>query len=168
MFHWKFCLYAHITPYEKDSINLKEFRYQLTSIENVLDKYSDCHVVLGGDFNVDLVETGHTVMCYDFCEQAGLFPMTPHTLSTVDYTYDFNMRSFSTIDHFFLSVQLYRTSVKTLYALRENDNLSDNDPLHLQLELDISRLNVCHRVVEPKSSQVKAQDLHIVAYKILL
>jgi len=34
--------------------------------------------------------------------------------------------------------------------------------------LYVSRFNVCHRVVKPEPSWVKAQDFHIIAYKGML
>jgi len=40
-------------PFEDDATNLDEFSRQLAIIDDLIDRNSDSHIVLGGDFNVD-------------------------------------------------------------------------------------------------------------------
>lgn len=40
-------------PYEGDEDMTDEFTNQLVVIENLIANNSDCHVIVGGDFNVD-------------------------------------------------------------------------------------------------------------------
>lgn len=40
-------------PYEDDVTNLDEFSLQLAIVDDLIDRNPDCHVMLGGDFNVD-------------------------------------------------------------------------------------------------------------------
>ena len=55
----------------------------------------------------------NTKLLVDYCEQSNFYPVDKHELSTVEYTYHFNMNYFSSIDHFILSEQLYQQSVNT-------------------------------------------------------
>ena len=40
-------------PYEDDDIKSDEFVHNLALIEDIIGQHSDCHVIIGGDFNVD-------------------------------------------------------------------------------------------------------------------
>jgi len=44
------CVYL---PYEKGNDNVDEYLYQLSFIGNVITQFTDCHIVIGGDFNTD-------------------------------------------------------------------------------------------------------------------
>ena len=90
-----------------------EYSFQLSVTHELIHQYSDCHIVLGGDLNADFARSGgHTSLLGDFCSQAGLLPAVQHPCSRVDYTYNFGMKHFSVIDHFILSEQLFRQTVK--------------------------------------------------------
>ena len=70
--------------------------------------HSASHIIVGGDFNVDLNrERTHTALLGSFCDNTGLLPILRHPLCTVDYTYNFNMMRFNVLDHFLLSAALF-------------------------------------------------------------
>ena len=59
------CVYM---PYEKDVSSLEEFQFQLSVIDSLTEQYSDCHVIVSGDFNVDFMRNWcHTDVLDDFC-----------------------------------------------------------------------------------------------------
>ena len=79
------CVYM---PYEKDDSIMEEFQYQLSVIDSLMEQYSGCHVILGGDFNVDFMRNwSHIELLVDFCSHSDLFPVIRHNNSVVDYTY---------------------------------------------------------------------------------
>jgi hypothetical protein len=70
-------------PYEDEDENIDEFVNVLALVEDLIYSNSGCHLVLGGDFNVDLDVIGHTrlysmisVMTSGLCQ----LPVTPHTM----------------------------------------------------------------------------------------
>ena len=88
-------------PYEKDSSSVDDYQLQLSYVESIISENPDSLVILGGDFNVDLSRNwSNTKLLVDYCEQSNLYPVDKHELSTVEYTYHFNMNYFSSIDHF--------------------------------------------------------------------
>jgi hypothetical protein len=90
-------------PYEEDSNSEDDFCLQLSIMEDLIERYSDCLVICGGDFNVDFSrEWRHSTLLNDFCIKMSLHPAFRHGCNAVDYTYNFNMQRFSTIDHFLL------------------------------------------------------------------
>jgi len=91
-------------PYEADMSSVNEFQFQLSLIDSLLDKHSDCHILLGGDFNVDFRRnSSNTVLLNDYCTENSLFPVIRHNCSYVDYTHQHSMKYFSCIDHFVVS-----------------------------------------------------------------
>lgn len=51
-------------PYEDSVVNVDEFSDQLLIVEQLITNNPDCHVVVGGDFNVDFSEFARTLLCY--------------------------------------------------------------------------------------------------------
>lgn len=50
--------------------NTEEFLNEILMCESVLDEYSDCEVILGGDFNVDLNrDSRNKEVLLDFCKR---------------------------------------------------------------------------------------------------
>jgi len=65
--------YFLLMPYESDDCLTTEFADQLIVIEDICNSNSDCHVVAGGDFNVDFArDRRHTLLLDNFCESMGL------------------------------------------------------------------------------------------------
>ena len=57
-------------------------------------------------------------------------------LNEIDYSYNFNMQRFILIDHFILSEQLFTEIVSKVTVLHDIDNVSDHDPVALELSLN--------------------------------
>ena len=63
-------------PYEGDEAMTADFADQLNEIENLVSNNNDCHVIMGGDFNVDISRDRlHTAMLDSFCDSMGLNPI---------------------------------------------------------------------------------------------
>ena len=60
-------------PDEGSERMTEEFAYQLHIIEDILSDIMDCHVIVGGDFNVDLSRAWvHTALLDSFCSNIDL------------------------------------------------------------------------------------------------
>jgi len=160
------CVYM---PYESDASSITEFQYQLSVIDTLLQQHPGCHVLVGGDFNVDFsCNWNNTLVLNNFCASADLFPVSHNDCSKVDYTHHFCMNYFTAIDHFLASDSLYKNAVKELFVMHDVDNTSDHEPLCITLELRVMRLkysNVKHML---RPAWTKASDENISAYQSML
>jgi len=135
----------------------------------LIDRNLDCHIVICGDFNVDFSRNWlHTELLRGFCENIYCRPVCGHHRCTVDYTYNFNMSRFNVLDHFLLSGVLYDSCVERSYVLHDVDNLSDHDPIMLDLVLDVQYVGCASNVYTPRASWKKASDLDLFNYKSAL
>jgi hypothetical protein len=76
-------------PYEEDSDSEDDFCLQLSIIEDLMERNSECLVICGGDFNVDFSrEWRHSTLLNLLYQK--LHPAFRHGCSAVDYTYYFN------------------------------------------------------------------------------
>lgn len=154
-------------PFENNDCNTEEFTDQLFAIEQLIADNMDCFVVTGGDFNVDFSRNRvHSALLRSFCENQGLLVADEHNNASVDYTYHFNMCRFSTLDHFLLSPVLYNCFLKSLYALHDVNNMSDHEPIILEIELAIDRITVPRdcKFLQNRVSWVKAKSSHLSNY----
>jgi len=100
------CINAYM-PFEVETTNFDEFSRQMAITDDLVDCNPDCHIVLGEDFNVDFsCNWMHADLLNAFCSDRNVSPIIRHLRSSIDFTYKFNMRSFSVADHFILSDQL--------------------------------------------------------------
>ena len=117
----------------------------------------DCHVIIGGDFNVDLSRLWvHSAMLKVFATMLvySLVTWDLHQNFNIDYSYHFGMNRFSVLDHFLLSEMLFTMSVSSVHVIHDIDNTSDHEPIVLQLGLQM-KLNLfsvlterlCHRLL---------------------
>lgn len=137
-------------PYE-DSNSEDDFCLQLSVMEDLIERYSDCLVICGGDFNVDFSsEWRHSTLLNDFCSKMSLHPAFRHGCNAVDYTYNFNMQRFSTIDHFLLCGFLLDVSLCKLVVSHDVDNRSDHDPVFMHLAIDNARIVTGSQLFTPK------------------
>jgi len=138
-------------------------------IEDVLENHSECHVVLGGDFSIDVDRTcTNTSALQKFCEELNLHIDVGHNLYKTDYTYHFGMKTFYTLDHFIMSEELFTDSVSGIYSLHEVDNTSDHEPICLRLDGDHLTDNVKACSFEPKIAWHKANPDHLSACRKML
>jgi hypothetical protein len=125
----------------------------------------DCHVIVGGDFNVDLSRAWvHTAMMDSFCSNIDLHYALRHDKCQIDYSYSFNSCRFSVLDHFLLSGTLFDESIDNVSVQHSIDNLSDHEPIILQLGLRISCVGFQKKVYTPRVSWVKASEANIQDY----
>jgi hypothetical protein len=65
----------------------------LVVIEELINSNSDCHVVIGGNFNADYCrDRTHTALLNCFMHDSGLIQADRHADSHIDYTYKFIMQ----------------------------------------------------------------------------
>ena len=77
-------------------------------------------------------------MLDSFCSETDLNFTMRHDLCHINYTYSLNMNRFHVLDHIFLlSGRLYSKSVESVSVLHDIDNMSDHEPIVLQLSLNI-------------------------------
>ena len=91
-------------------------------------------VILGGDFNVDFAR--HTANCQtlmSFCLEQNIEPVVRHEKCNADFTYNFGMQRFSSIDHFLVSKYLFESCIESVNVSHDVDNYSDHAPLLLHL-----------------------------------
>ena len=157
------CVYM---PYEADMSSVNEFQFQLSLIDSLLDKHSDCHILLGGDFNVDFRRnSSNTVLLNDYCTENSLFPVIRHNCSYVDYTHQHSMKYFSCIDHFVVSENLYQNAIKEQFVLHDVDNTSDHEPLCRTFKLSVLQLKMSSLEYKPRPSWSRANAQCITDYK---
>lgn len=156
-------------PYEDGDDNIDEFSVVLALIEDMIHCNSDCHLVLGGDFNVDFSrDRTHTALLNNFCDAVGLMPIIHHSSYSIDYTYNFNMHRFSILDHFILSGALFDECLSDVIVCHDVDNLSDHEPLFIHLKVDVTSIALRDRIFTPRVSWVKASDNNILEYRSAL
>ena len=160
------CVYM---PYEGNNEMTDEFIEQLAVVDDVIAANQDCHIVVGGDFNVDFARDRlHTTLLDSFCEHVGLHAATRQTLCDIDYSYNFNMSRFNTLDHFLLSGAIFSNSVNRISVYHDSDNVSDHDPIVLQLALDCQRLDIVCIKHYPALSWGKATNDNLITYRSVL
>ena len=156
-------------PYEDDDVKSDEFVHNLSLIEEIIGQHGDCHVIIGGDFNVDFNRCcNHTRILSSFCDSNELLPTTCHSLSAVDYTYHFNMKRFSILDHFILSSTVYNTCVNKVGVLHCVENTSDHDPIFVEIKLDVNFMGFSSRVYAPRLSWTRACANDLSKYRSTL
>jgi hypothetical protein len=163
---WKLLVINLYLPYEGESCRTDEFIQCLSVLEDLIDNNSDCHIVAGGDFNVDFSRRWlHTDLLVSFCEKLSLSPIQNHNLYAIDYTYQFGMSRFSILDHFILSGTLFDNCIDNITVLHDIANLSDHDPVIMSLLLDTTYLSLAHQVLTPRVSWDKATDDNLMYYR---
>jgi len=137
--------------YEGNDRMTDEFADKLEIMDSIISSNLDCHIIAGGDFNVDLSRSwAHTAMLNSFCCNTDLNFALRNDKCKVDYTYSFNICRFNVLDHYLLSDTLYSISVDSVLSLYDIDNLSDHEPLVLQLSLDVHCVGFRYRIYAPR------------------
>jgi len=86
-------------------------------------------------------------------------PTIRNTCCHIDYTYNFNMHRFSTLDHFMVSSTLFDNALVNVTVMQDGDNLSDHDPIVMKLDLQSNVVNVAAKVCREKVAWYKASDV---------
>jgi hypothetical protein len=146
-----------------------DFADQLNEVEFLVSNNNDCHVIIGGDFNVDFSRNRlHTAMLDSFCDNTGLNPIVRHEKCSIDYSYHFNMTRFGVLDHFLLSGTLFSKSVEQAYVIHDPDNTSDHDPIAIKFMFELQHIGICARVYKPRVSWAKATESDLCNYRSAL
>ena len=75
MFNNRLLLVSVYMPYEGYGDMTADFADQLSEIDSLININSDCHVIVGGGFNVDFAtDRKHTAMLTTFCDDTGHNP----------------------------------------------------------------------------------------------
>jgi len=92
-------------------------------------------------------------------------PTIRNTCCHIDYTYNFNMHRFSTLDHFMVSSTLFDNALVNVTVMQDGDNLSDHDPIVMKLDLQSNVVNVAAKVCREKVAWYKASDVCLDEYR---
>ena len=84
---------------------------------------------------------------------------------SIDFTYNFNMSSFSFLDHFIVSENVYASFIDSCSVRHHGDNLSDHDPITLSLTIDWSTIDLFPRHYASKCKWHKANADDLLSYK---
>jgi hypothetical protein len=86
--NWKLLFINVYMPYDGGEDHADDFSTQLAVIEYVINSNADCHIALGGDFNVDFSRNRyHTKLLQSFCGKIDLSLVTQHVNCQMDYMY---------------------------------------------------------------------------------
>jgi hypothetical protein len=156
-------------PFEGNDSMTDDFVDQLQIISNIISNNLDCHIIGGGGFNVDLSRTRvHTAMLNSFCSNIGLNFAICHDKCKTDFSYSFNSSRFNVLDHFLLSGTLFTKSVGRVSVLHDVDNMSDHEPIVLDLSLNVNCVGFKSRIYTASVSWVKATDNNVREYQATL
>ena len=166
---WSILFINVYMPYEDGDEHYDDFCVQLSIIDCLISQNTDCHIVIGGDFNVDLSRNwAHTKLLVDFCDNLSLEQSIRHTANRVDYTYNFNNVRFNVFDYFIMSGVLFEHAVLSIDAIHDGDNLSDHDPVFMKLCLESKYVSLSKKIHVDRIAWHKANDSHLSEYRKVL
>ena len=164
---WKLLIVNVYMPCEGSSS--EEFCEQLACIEGIISQYQDCHIVLCGDFNVDFCRVRpHTDMLNEFCIKLDLCASARHAKNEIDYTYNFAMKRFNSLDHFIMSSALFDSAVDDILVQHDIENLSDHDPIFIRFSLSSNLFTMSNKIYHEKVAWHKCTDADFIAYSNIL
>ena len=128
------CVYFPTNYHDVDSS--AAFLGMLGEIEGIMDQVSFDHLIIGGDFNVDLnVPSPRVTMFSDFIRDHILVCVDQLPASTISYTYFCETTCASSwIDHFVCDSDL-ALQMQKVGSLQYGSNLSDHLPLYVVFNL---------------------------------
>ena len=119
-------------------INQNKFNDVLNEISSILGSYNDYHVLIGGDFNLDLVrdrDSRYSDLLNDFLIKESLVNNDcMFDIKSSDYTYEGPNGIKSTIDHYLFCYNFY-SNANNFKVFIEGHNLSDHQPLYIEYQL---------------------------------
>lgn len=117
--------------------NEDEFFDILTDIYGLVDTHNNADVVLGGDFNCNLNSNNlRSYLLKDFIDSS----MLKYPTNTIDFTFRGIYNVATLIDYFFVSENLNDNILK-YDVYHDGDNLSDHDPIVLEINDDFMSKN---------------------------
>ena len=152
----------------EDNIALPEYIEVLQEISYLIDKYNTNFVIIGGDFNTNLLrQTPQTSHLLNFVYENDLHVVNNE--NNVPYTYvntNTNRVYTSIIDHFVVSKNL--TEYISDYSIVNNHLYSDHVPLSIKFNVVVKHFQVKEHVRVAQTSWKKATSSNIDNYKVLL
>jgi hypothetical protein len=122
-------------PNECSDINIDEFCPQLSKIDYLFVQYADCHIILCGDFYVEFSRSRvHADLLNTFCDKPFIGAIDQHSKYFIDYTYEFQLERFNTLDDFIMPITLFDVAVLSATLRHNGDNLSDH-PILMSISL---------------------------------
>ena len=116
-----------------------EFNDILNEISSILRTYNDHLILIGGDFNLDLIRDRNTRyfdLFNDFSMKESLISNDCiFDLTGDSYTYESPNGTKSTIDHYLFCDNFY-SNVESFKVFIEGHNLSDHQPLYIEYQLE--------------------------------
>ena len=124
--------------------------HEIISISLMYESYN---FILGGDFNCDMGggATRDTLLI-DFKSLLNLYCPTVDSHHNIHYTFINSQNQKSFIDHFFVNSE-FSNKIRNINSLDDGDNLSDHNPIILEIEIDNSHF-------KPKYNDNKSNGSH--------
>jgi hypothetical protein len=115
---------------------------QLACINYITEIYSDVHVVVGGDLNVDFHHNSvHCQILKDYLIRHGLTPCHQLENNNVNYSCNFDNRKFNILDHLLLSAEVAAQHDIHCVVQYNVKNISYHEPIPISLKPDVARLS---------------------------
>ena len=141
------------------NFEINEYKDVLQDISVIMLNSDTQFFILGGDWNSDITRNNvQSNTLLSFIEEESLSLCLHHTKSNVPYTFH-NAISKSTIDHFFVTNNIYQyiTKYESLFLV---DDFSDHVPLKLELNINIMYLKEVPRAFVPTTVWQKCSLVH--------
>ena len=143
---------------------LDEFNEILAEVKDIVSKFSPIDVIIGGDFNCDLTRNNFQSRALElFVGNEHLHLCINSNVANVPYTRTCN-QTFSTIDHCIVSDNL-RNNILRYESMFMHNNFSDHLPLYLELELELSYVQLPKATISSKTNWLKCSEDCIKMYK---
>jgi len=97
-------------------------------------------------------------MLNEFCTELNLYASARHSRNEIDYTYNFAMKRFNSLDQFIMSSVLFDSAVGDLRVQHDADNLSDHDPIFIGLSLSSNIHAMSDKIYHAKVAWRKCTD----------
>ena len=130
----------------------------LNTISQLLYKHNPCHIIIGGDMNVDFSRSSpNTRVLSDFITDFNLYICIDLPNTNAPYTFIKYNNSTSRIDHFFGSESFSR-AVDNCNII-DNHLFSDHVPLRLVLHIGVDYITVTSRPFSVKQVGIKRRNV---------
>ena len=141
------CICVYFPTNYHDTQSSDAFLSMVGEIEGFIDTISFDHLIIGGDFNVDLRSSStRSTLLSDFIQERNLVCVDQLPLSSIKFTYLCEASGASSwIDHFVCDADL-ASVISSVSALQYGSNLSDHLPISATLNL------ICSPSTMPESA----------------
>ena len=123
---------------------LEEYTTILQEVSNICMQSATQHIILAGDWNADITRNdARTRLFNKFISNENLINSLELGIANIPYTFEntrVNPVTFSTLDHFLISLNLTNVVLKydTIFS---HNNFSDHFPIMLSIKADTEHLS---------------------------